>query len=115
VNSSGISSSRHQTVKHVKLANEMTFAHSTDRGIAAHLPGIFSAETEQGGAGTGASGSGSGLTASMPRTDDYYVKHAAALAPDGCTCELFHVERLLAEAEASEQGIEHILSPLPTA
>jgi hypothetical protein len=83
VNGGSIGGSRHQAVKHVQLADEMTLAHSADRRIAAHLAGIFRAEAEESSTGACPSGSGHGLTTGMSGTDDDNVKHGVALAPDG--------------------------------
>jgi hypothetical protein len=82
VNGGSIGGSRHQPVKHVQLADEMTFAYSADRGIAAHLTSIFGAEANESSTGACPSGSGRGLTTGMSGTDDDYFKHNVAIASD---------------------------------
>jgi hypothetical protein len=102
-----VGGARHQPVEHVELADKMALADATDRWIARHLSGVFSAEGEQSDPRAATGGSGRSLASGMAGADHQHVVHALGLRRSA-----FHVEHpavSLAEAEPAEQRVEHIL------
>jgi len=75
VNGRSIGRKGHDATHRVYLAYEVTFAHTADRRIAAHLAEIIRPEREQRHTRSPARGSTSRLTSCVSTTDDQNVKH----------------------------------------
>ena len=72
----------HQTIEHIEFADQMTLAHPTDGGIAAHLADILDAERDQSHPSATARRCRSRFRAGMSTTNDENVVHCAPLAHD---------------------------------
>jgi hypothetical protein len=69
---------RHQSVEHVELADQVALPHPADRRIARHLSGVFGAERQQADARPSPRCGASRFTAGMAGPDNQNVLHEGA-------------------------------------
>jgi hypothetical protein len=83
VNRRTVGRTRHEPVEHVKLADEVTLADTSDRRVARHLPDIFRAKCDKAYARAPASRRGRSFAPGMAGTDHQDIEHPPALSGFG--------------------------------
>ena len=75
-----VSRARHESVKNVEFADQMTLADTPDRGVARHLADVLGTEGDKSDARATASRGGRSFAPGMAGTNDQDVEHAEALS-----------------------------------
>jgi hypothetical protein len=113
VNGGRVGGAGHYAIEDIEFTDEVTLADTADRRIATHLTGIFGPEAEQGGACATSRRRRCRLTSGVTSPNNQDVEHRRSLLAAEVECELFHVEHSFAEAELSEERVEHVFGALP--
>jgi hypothetical protein len=108
VNRRPVCGTRHNPIEDVEFANKVALANAPDGRIARHLPRIFGAESKQPDTRTATRRGSRSLASGVAGPDNQNVVHARALTHHRFTWNL------LAETEAGEESIEHILNARAT-